>query len=237
MKTEKLKQGINYSTSKKNYTKSRMYEFDFSTDIMVEEKQADGTIDQTILRYVLNEKEKAYFSEEYLPAGMKKEGIKKPDITAIIENPVNKKLKWFIYDMKDTLKSTKVAMKLCSQWHEGIEHIGKEYLETKAEYQIEDSVGAVTRCLDVKRLQDDVEGYKKKIGNSENESKRLLTARKSLQNETGYRERIRCGQNIIDGIFDDYDEDSGEKKQYKIHYIELAKESDVLYRAYMDIKI
>ena len=64
MKTEKLKQGINYSTSKKNYTKSRMYEFDFSTDIMVEEKQADGTIDQTILRYVLNEKEKAYLDRK-----------------------------------------------------------------------------------------------------------------------------------------------------------------------------
>lgn len=237
MKTEKLKQGINYSTSKKNYTKSKMYEFDFSTDIMVEEDQDDGTTDQTILQYIVNEKEKAYFSEEYLPAGMKKEGVKKPDITAIIENPVNKKLKWFIYDMKDTVKSTKVAMKLWSQWHQGIEHISKDYLDTKTEYQIEDSVGVVTRCLNVKRLQEDVERYQQRISNSENESKRLLTARKSLQNETGYRERIRCGQNIIDGIFDDYDEDSGEKKQYKIHYIELAKESDVLYRAYMDIKI
>ena len=48
MKAEILKQGINYSTSKKNYTKSKMYEFDFSTDIMVEENQDDGTTDQTI---------------------------------------------------------------------------------------------------------------------------------------------------------------------------------------------
>ena len=45
MKAEILKQGINYSTSKKNYTKSKMYEFDFSTDIMVEENQDDGTTD------------------------------------------------------------------------------------------------------------------------------------------------------------------------------------------------
>lgn len=237
MKTEKLKQGINYSMSKKNYTKSKMYEFDFSTDIMVEENQDDGTTDQTILQYALNGKEKAYFSEEYLPVGMKKEGVKKPDITAMVENPVNKKIKWFIYDMKDTLKGSRVAMKLCGQWHKGIEHIAKEYLETKTEYQIEDSVGVVTRCLDVKQLQKDIEGYKQRIGNSENENKRLLTARKNLQNEARYRERIRCGQNIIDGIFEDYDESSGEKKQYKIHYIELAKESDLLYRAYMDIKI
>ena len=237
MKAEILKQGINYSTSKKNYKKSKMYEFDFSTDIMVEENQDDGTTDQTILQYILGEKEKAYFSEEYLPVGMKKEGVKKPDITAMIENPVNKKLKWFIYDMKDTLKSTKVAMKLCGQWHEGIEHISNEYLETKSEYQIEDSVGVVTRCLNVKQLQEDVERYQQRISNSGNENKRLLTARKSLPKETEYRERIRCGQNIIDGIFDDYDESSGEKKQYKIHYIELAKESDSLYRAYMDIKL
>ena len=237
MKTEKLHQGINYSTSKKNYTKSRMYEFDFSTDIMVEEDQDDGTTDQTILQYIVNEKEKAYFSEEYLPAGMKKEGVKKPDITAMIENPVNKKLKWFIYDMKDTVKSTKVAMKLWSQWHQGIEHISKDYLDTKTDYQIEDSVGVITRCLNVKRLQEDVERYQQRISNSENKNKKLLTARKSLPNETGYRERIRCGQNIIDGIFDDYDESSGEKKQYKIQYIELAKETDLLYKAYMDIKL
>lgn len=37
MKTEKLKQGINYSMSKKNYTKSRMYEFDFSTEMWEKE--------------------------------------------------------------------------------------------------------------------------------------------------------------------------------------------------------
>ena len=129
------------------------------------------------------------------------------------------------------------AMKLCGQWHEGIEHISNEYLETKSEYQIEDSVGVVTRCLNVKQLQEDVERYQQRISNSGNENKRLLTARKSLPKETEYRERIRCGQNIIDGIFDDYDESSGEKKQYKIHYIELAKETDSLYRAYMDIKL
>lgn len=58
MKAEILKQGINYSTSKKNYTKSKMYEFDFSTDIMVEENQDDGTTDQTILQYILGEKKK-----------------------------------------------------------------------------------------------------------------------------------------------------------------------------------
>ena len=53
MKAEILKQGINYSTSKKNYTKSKMYEFDFSTDIMVEENQDDGTTDGYRMRKII----------------------------------------------------------------------------------------------------------------------------------------------------------------------------------------
>lgn len=239
MKTEKLKKKISYVTLKKNYTKSKMYEFDFSTDIMVMEEQDDGTIDQTFLHYILNEEEKAYFSEEYLPFGMKKEGVKKPDITAIIENSVNKKVKWFVYDMKDTVKSTKVAMKLWSQWHQGIEHISKDYLDTKIDYQIEDSVGVITRCLDTDQLRKDVEKYERIIDSNKSGNKRLLTARKGLPKEFEYKTRIKCGQNILDGIFDDYDEISGENKRYRIQYIELAKdqELDLLYKAHMDIKL
>ena len=76
MKTKKLKQGIKYDTPEKNYIKSTMYEFDFTTDIMVTEEQLkDASSDQTILHYLLKEGDKAYFSEEYLPAGMKKDGV------------------------------------------------------------------------------------------------------------------------------------------------------------------
>ena len=51
MKTEKLKQGINYSTSKKNYTKSKMYEFDFSTK-MWEQLAADVSIIRSCYKYL-----------------------------------------------------------------------------------------------------------------------------------------------------------------------------------------
>ena len=71
-------------------------------------------------------------------------------------------------------------MKLCGQWHEGIEHISNEYLETKSEYQIEDSVGVVTRCLNVKQLQEDVERYQQRISNSGNENKRLVDCQKKF---------------------------------------------------------
>ena len=78
MKAQKLKQGM-------GYIKSAMYCFDYSKDIIVEEEQQDNNLDRTILHYMVRNGDRAYFSEEYLPEGMLKEGIKKPDITAILE--------------------------------------------------------------------------------------------------------------------------------------------------------
>ena len=234
MKAERLRQEIKYDTPEKNYIKSKMYMFDFSTDIMVVEEQAqDGSKDQTILHYKLKEKEQAYFSEEYLPNGMKKEGQKKPDITAIVEASNNRKAKWFIGDMKDTVINVKTAGKLCGQWHKGIEHLKDEYLKTKAEYQIENSVGVITRYWDKDKLQEDIEEYRKRLGNK-NE---LLSARKSLTKVNEYAEWIRSAENIIAGVYDDYDEDTGEWIQYRIQYIDLVKEADLLYVAHMDIRL
>lgn len=234
MKTKKLKQGIKYDTPEKNYIKSTMYEFDFTTDIMVTEEQLkDASSDQTILHYLLKEGDKAYFSEEYLPAGMKKDGVKKPDITAIIENSVDMKAKWYIYDMKDTVINAQVAGKLCNQWHKGIEHLSKEYLESKTEYQIEDSVGVIVRYWNKDKLQEDINTYEERLSNKNN----LLTARKSLTKAGQYRERIRAAQNIIDGLYEDYDEISGDKKQYVIHYVDLVKTDDLLYTAHMNIRL
>lgn len=232
MKAEKLKRGIAYNTPEKKYTKSKMYEFDFSTDIMVVEEQGDGSIDQTVLHYLLKQGDKAYFSEEYLPVGMKKEGVKKPDITAVIENDSSMKVKWYIYDMKDTVINVKVAAKLCGQWHKGIEHLSKEYLTTKSEYQIEDSLGVITRYWDKDKLQEDINSQQEKLDNQNG----LLTSRKSLIKEGEYKERIRAAQNIINGVYDDCDETSGDKKQYVIHYVDLNKVKDSLYVAHMNIE-
>lgn len=182
---------------------------------------------------MLKENDKAYFSEEYLPVGMRKEGVRKPDITAIIENSASKKIKWFIYDMKDTVINAKVAGKLCSQWHVGIEHISKEYLEEKMEYQIENSVGVITRYWDKDKLQKDIDGYKERLDNKNG----LLTARKSRAKIAEYSERIRAAQNIIDGFYDDYDEVSGDRIQYVIHYVDLVKMEDLLYTAQLDIEL
>ena len=186
-KTQKLKCEIRYDTVEKRYVKSAMYEFDFSTDILVVENHDNKTVDQLLLQYELADGDKAYFSEEYLPAGMRKDGVKKPDITAMIENPVSMKLQWFIYDMKATVIDTKVAMKLCSQWHQGIEHITQEYLISYFRYTIIDSVGVVTRYWSEKKLQEEINKYQEKLDSSN----ALLTARKGLPKANEYRDQSK----------------------------------------------
>lgn len=234
MKTQKLKQGKRYDTPEKNYIKSTMYEFDFSTDIMVVEQQnTDGSMDCVLLHYLLKNEEKAYFSEEYLPFGMSKRGVKKPDITAIIEDSNIKKSKWFIYDMKDTVINVKNAAKLCSQWHEGIKHLTSEYLETKSDYQMENSVGVITRYWDKDKLQEDIQKYKERLTTSN----QLLTARKSISKANEYMQKIKSAQHIIKGVFEDCDETSEERKEYKIHYIDLVKIDDLHYMAHMNIEL
>lgn len=62
MKTKKLNREMRYDTPEKKYIKSIMYEFDFSTDIMiVESQQLDGSADYTLLHYLLQDGDKAIF--------------------------------------------------------------------------------------------------------------------------------------------------------------------------------
>lgn len=153
MKARKLKQGM-------DYIKSTMYWFDYSMDITVEEKQQiSNTLDRVILHYTVRDGDRAYFSEEYLPEGMPKEGIKKPDITAMLENSAEKRVKWYIYDMKDTVIKADTALKLCSQWHSGIDHIESQFLNGLDGYSIESSLGVVSRFWSREMLQIEKDSY------------------------------------------------------------------------------
>lgn len=233
MKTQKLKSDIKYNTTQKNYIKSTMYEFDFSVDILMVQNQNDGTVDYTILHYIVGEGEKAYFSEEYLPTGVKKEGTKKPDITAIVENSINKEIKWYIYDMKDTVIKADTAAKLCGQWHSGIAHITKEYLQQMPEYNIRDSIGVITRYWNKDKLREEIEMYKEKINNKN----QLLTARKSLAKVNQYKEKIRSAQNIINEFFEDFEDSTGIKKVYKINFVDLTRNDKIVNIYKADLKI
>lgn len=232
MKTQRLKREIRYDTTEKRYKRSVMYEFDFAVDILVVENHDNGTTDQVLLQYELDEEDRGFFSEEYLPSGMRKEGKKKPDITAMIENPAKSKLQWFIYDMKATVIDTKVAMKLCGQWHQGIEHI-TEYLNAKTGYEITESVGVITRYWSEEKLQEEINKYQEKL----NPSNTLLTARKALPKASEYRERIKAAKCMIDKVYCDYDELTGKQTDYEIHYVLLNRVDSALFTAKMKIAL
>ncbi len=227
MKAQKLRQG-------KGYDNRVMYCFDCSMDITVEEKQPNtNTLDRAILHYIVRDGDKAYFSKEYVPIGMSKKDTKKPDITAIMESSAERKVKWYIYDIKDTVINTKTVLKLCSQWHSGIEHIEEQYLNDLDGYGIESSLGVITRYWNKDMLQKEKDAYMEKINQIHRGG--LLTARKSRTNLDEYRQKVKAIQYILDGIFID-EEISGGEKSYDIHYVCMTTTDKVTYTAEMDIK-
>ncbi len=227
MKAQKLKQEMDYS-------KTVMYWFDCSRDITLEEEQpANHTLDRVVLHFTVRDGERAYFSKEYVPVGMSKKDTKKPDITAILENNTERKVKWYIYDLKDTVINTKTVLKLCSQWHSGIEHIEEQYLNSLDGYSIERSLGVITRYWNRDMLQKEKVAYMEKINQAGPGG--LLTARKSRAKLEEYRQKVKAIQYILDGIFID-DEISGGEKSYEIHYICMITADKITYMAEMDIQ-
>ena len=228
MKAQKLKQGM-------RYIKSTMYWFDCPMDITVEEKQqTSNTLDRTILHYMVRDGDRAYFSEEYLPEGMSKEGVKKPDITAILESSAERRVKWYIYDMKDTVINAETALKLCSQWHSGIDHIESRYLNGLDGYHVESSLGVISRFWSRDMLQKEKDVYEEKINQAGLGG--LLTARKSRPVQDKYRQKVKAVQYILDGIFVDENEMGG-MTSYDIHHICMTTVDKIMYTAEMDIKL
>lgn len=227
MNAQRLKKGMDYS-------KTIMYWFDYSRDIIVEEEQqTSNTLDKAILHYAVRDGDKAYFSKEYVPVGIPKAETKKPDITAILESSAERKVKWYIYDLKGTVMQGKTAMKLCNQWHSGIEHIEGRYLNGLDGYSIESSLGVIYRYLSKEMLQKEKDSYVEKINQPYRDS--LLTARKSRTKLNEYRQKVKAIQFILDGIFID-DEVSGNRVSYDIHYICMNTADKITYTAEMDIK-
>lgn len=233
MKTRELKPNERYDTEPKKYEKSKIYKITKNVDILVyEEQPKNNTKDYVMLHYQFNEGEVGYFSEEYLPDGMSKDGVKKPDITAIVENPATKKAKWFIYDIKDTVRNAATAYKLAGQWHSGIANIYSTYIrDLQDDYIVSSSLGAITRCLDKDELVKEKEHYRGKIASV----KTSIAARKSLVKIQEYKEKVRAIQWIIDEVFEDEEESTGEIKKYSIRFIPLKTDDRVIYKADMII--
>lgn len=227
MKAQKLKQGMDWN-------RTVMYWFDHSRDIILEEEQpVSKTLDRVVLHYTVKDGEKAYFSNEYVPVGMSRKATKKPDITAMLESGDRRMVKWYIYDIKDTVINMNTVLKLCSQWHSGIAHIEEQYLSGLYGYGIERSLGVITRYWSSEKLQEEKERYQEKINQAK--SGGLLTARKSQAKLNEYRQKIKAVQYILDGVFID-NESYGEERSYDIHYISMARADETTYTAEMNIE-
>lgn len=185
------------------------------------------------MHYTVRDGDRCYFSKEYIPDGIPKKGTKKPDITAIMENNTERKVKWYIYDLKDTVINTKTVLKLCNQWHSGIEHIEEQYLNDLDGYSIDSSLGVITRYWNKDKLQELKDGYMEKIDQAGRGG--LLTARKNRAKLDEYRQKVKAIQYILDGIFID-EEVSGGQKSYDIHCILMTTADKITYMTEMDIK-
>ncbi len=70
----------------------------------------------------------------------------------------------------------------------------------------------ITRYWDKEKLNEEIIGCEEKINNKN----QLMTARKSLQKVPEYKNRIKAMQYIINGLFEDYEETTGNRKLYVI---------------------
>lgn len=225
MKAKQLKTGM-------TYVKSIMYWFDCTMDIIVEEPQDKSECDKVILHFIMEKGEIGYFSKEYLPPEMPKEGVKKPDITAVLERTEEKKSKWYIYELKDDIAYAKTALKLCSQWYSGIEHLKSQYLNHLAGYNIDNSLGIILRHWNREKLQKEKDYYENRI--KQESQLKLLTAKKSQTVLNKYRQKVKAIQFILDGVFVFYN-DMGEKETYPINYIYMTETAPGVYSTEINV--
>ncbi|MGN0292681.1 MAG: hypothetical protein ACI4D3_01615 [Lachnospiraceae bacterium] len=125
--------------------KTELYEIRKSRNIMVEEKQADGSLDQVTLNYDMKSGDIGYYAKEYRPAGVKKEGSKVIDITALMMNAEEKSVRWHLYDIKDTLAGGNTIVKLYNQWNSGLEYLQDSVLIYLQDYLAVPDLGVITR--------------------------------------------------------------------------------------------
>lgn len=75
------------------------------------------------IKISLEDNEAEYFVSsvsEYRPDGVKKEGSKVIDITAVILSHDEKYIRWHLYDIKRTLAGAATIIKLFNQWNAGL---------------------------------------------------------------------------------------------------------------------
>lgn len=207
--------------------KRKLYKFVGDNIVPVKENQADGSIDIVLLKYYMQDDEEGYFSKEYIPEGMKKDGAKSLDITAFVINHDKKCIRWILYDMKGKLAGETTTVDICDKWNAGLDYIQTSVLNKLSDYKMESNLGVIAREYDrnrMKRLQEKYEGLCHEI--DEKQSELPIAMRKRKTNISKYKAIYRASEMILNGKFL---QQNGENT-YDIHVKLLRHVTELVYQ-------
>ncbi len=197
--------------------KGKLYEVEFRETpclIPVEEKHEDGSLDQVVLDYHMEEGETGYFSKEYLPDNMSRDGAKRIDITAVMLNHQKRYVRWHLYDIKRTMAGENTVVTLSDQWNAGLGYLQQTVLNQIPEYLVTPDLGVITSNYDeerMKRLRDRAGKDCEEAGNSRQNL--TLPQRKKRVDIAKYRAIFQASQAILDRKFQTEDG----RNTYEIH--------------------
>lgn len=207
--------------------KTELYEVGDSRDIVVEERQKDGSVDHVVLEFRVAKGDVGYFAKEYRPADVQKTGSKVIDITAVMLNDTKQCVRWHLYDIKDTLAGENTVVKLYDQWNFGLKYLRNNVLFQMPQYLTVSDLGVITRNYDEERMKRLKNDYQRRCAEIESyQQKMTLIQRKKRTNIAKYRGILKASQAILDRNF----QAEGETDTYEIHIRQLSLENEREYK-------
>lgn len=207
--------------------KTKLYEVRKSRNIPVEEKQDDGSLDQVILEYSVEDDNIGYFAKEYRPDDVEKTGAKVIDITAVMLNHAEERIRWHLYDIKDTLAGEHTVVQLYDQWNSGLQYLQHNILDNISGYSLDPDLGVITRCYDSERMERLKVDYQRRCDEIENYQQSMnLAQRKKRTDIAKYRAILKAAKSILEGNF----QAENGRDTYKIQIRQLISESGQIYK-------
>lgn len=212
--------------------KGKLYEVRSNREIPIEEEQTDGSMDQTILKYDMQNGDVGYCAKEYLPDGLEKNGAKRIDITALMVNNAKKCVRWHLYDMKANLIGKDIVVKLCNQWDAGLTYLQQSILCEFPGYAQTPDLGVITRDYDRKRMEGLRDQYVYICNEIDyNGDAETLSKRKRKPEIAKYRAILKASQEILDGKF----HTQNGTDTYDIHIRRLSSKNDNVFHMKLQV--
>lgn len=181
--------------------KGTLNEFSESRTITFKEQETGDAVD---IEYQIEEreKEKGYFSEEYRPDTIAREGAKMIDITAFIINEEKGMCFWWLYDVKKDVGGQDVIWHLCEQCEAAYRYLHNSVLNYLSDIPIESigNMGVITRRFDTDRIQAEFEQLDGAVKEMEQDVKceKSLGKRKRITSLPTLQKKRNSLQNVLD---------------------------------------